>query len=319
MADVLQYAFMQRALIGAFLVGLTAPSVGIYLVQRQLALIGDGMGHVALTGVAVGVLTGTAPVLTALICAVAGAVAIEAVRTRGRATADVLLAVLFYGGIAGGVVLIGLSPQGTPANLNTYLFGSIITTSPGDLAIFATLSVIVLAVTVGLAPRLFTISNDEEFARASGMRVTGTNVLLAVLTATTVVISMRVVGLLLISALMIVPNAVAQQLATSFRTSLALAVTVGVTVSVAGTGGAYYLNTPPGGTIVLLAIAVFLLATLSAGIRRTAHGRRHHLDAEHRHEHGPGCGHPAIPHRDHVDYLHDGHRHAVHGAHYDDH
>lgn len=317
--DILQYDFMQRALIGALLVGLTAPSVGIYLVQRRLALIGDGMGHVALTGVAIGVLTGTAPVLTALACAVAGAVAIELVRTRGRATADVLLAVLFYGGIAGGVVLIGLSPEGSPANLNTYLFGSILTTTSGDLAVFAVLTVVVLAVSIGLAPRLFTVSNDEEYARASGMNVTAMNVLLAVLTAATVVISMRVVGLLLISALMIVPNAVAQQVAGSFRTSLAIAVGVGVGVSVTGTAGSYYADTPPGGTIVLLAIGVFLLATAGAGVRRSLHGRHNHLPIEHRHEHGPGCGHPAVAHGDHVDYLHDGHRHAVHGAHYDDH
>jgi zinc transport system permease protein len=317
--EILQYDFMQRALIAAFLVGLTAPSVGIYLVQRKLALIGDGMGHVALTGVAIGVLTGTATVLTALACAVTGAVAIELVRARGKASADVLLAVLFYGGIAGGVVLIGLSPQGSAANLNSYLFGAITTTSPGDLVIFGLLSVVVLTVAIGLAPRLFAVSNDEEFARASGMNVTGMNVLLAVLTAATVVTSMRVVGLLLISALMIIPNAVAQQVAGSFRVSLIVAVVVGVGVSLVGTAGSYYADTPSGGSIVLLAITVFLLATAWARVRRTAHRRHHHLAVEHRHEHGPGCGHPAVPHGDHLDYLHDGHRHAVHGAHYDDH
>lgn len=317
--EILQFDFMVRALIGASLVGLTAPSVGIYLVQRRLALIGDGMGHVALTGVAIGVFTGTAPVLTALACSVAGAVAIELARLRGRSTADVLLAVLLYGGIAGGVVLIGASPQGTTANLTTYLFGSIITTTPSDLIVFAVLSLAVLAVTVGLAPRLFTVSNDEEFAQASGLNVAATNVLLAVLTAATVVISMRVVGLLLISALMIVPNAVAQQLASSFRTSLVTAIVVGVTVSITGTAGSYYADTPPGGTIVLLAIAVFLLATVGARIRRTMRVRHNHLAADHPHQHGPGCGHRAIQHGDHVDYLHDGHRHAVHGAHYDDH
>lgn len=317
--ELLQFDFMQRALIAALLVGVTAPSVGIYLVQRRLALIGDGMGHVALTGVAIGVLTGTAPVLTALACAVAGAVAIELVRVRGQASADVLLAVLFYGGIAGGVVLIGLSPEGTPANLTAYLFGAITTTTAFDLLVFAVLSVGVLAVTVGLAPRLFAVGNDEEYARASGMNVAGTNVLLAVLTAATVVVSMRVVGLLLISALMIVPNAVAQQVAGSFRRSLLIAVAVGALVSLTGTYASYYTDTPSGGTIVLLAIAVFLAATVWAGVRRTRHGRLHHSAEEHRHEHGPGCGHPAVPHGDHVDYLHDGHRHAVHGAHYDEH
>jgi zinc transport system permease protein len=317
--DILHYAFMQRALLAALLVGLTAPVVGIYLVQRRLALIGDGIGHVALTGVAIGILTGTAPVLTALACAVAGAVAIELIRLRGRAGADVVLAVLFYGGIAGGVVLIGLSPDGTPANLTSYLFGAITTTSPGDLAVFAVLAAVVLLVAVGLAPRLFAVSNDEEWARASGMHVTGLNLLVAILTATTVVISMRIVGLLLISALMIVPNAAAQQLANSFRGSLLCAVAIGVCVSVTGTVASFYTGTPSGGTIVLLAIAVFLVAVVAAGGLRAVHARRHHSPIDHSHEHGPDCGHQTVPHGDHVDYVHDGHRHAVHGAHYDDH
>jgi zinc transport system permease protein len=317
--EILDYDFMQRALLASLLVGLTAPVVGIYLVQRRLALIGDGMGHVALTGVAIGLLTGTAPVFTALIFAVAAAILIELLRVHGRATADVLLAVIFYGGIAGGVVLIGLSKGGSAAKLNSYLFGAITTTSPQDLTVFASLAIVVLLVAVGLAPRLFAVSNDEEYARASGMNVLGLNLLLAVLTAATVVISMRVVGLLLISALMIVPNAVAQQVARSFRGSMLIAVTVGVVVSVTGTASSYYLETPSGGTIVLLAVGVFIVSALAATMVRAAHARRHHSATEHRHEHGIDCGHEIVAHDDHLDYVHDGHRHAAHGAHYDDH
>ncbi len=317
--EILQYDFMVRALVAAVLVGVTAPTVGIYLVQRRLALIGDGLGHMALTGVAVGVLFSTAPVLTALAAAVAGAVLIELVRARGRSSADVALAVMFYGGIAGGVVLISKAPSGAPANLTSYLFGSITTVARDDLVVFAVLSVVVLAVAVGLAPRLFAVSNDEEYARASGMNVLGLNVALAVLTAATVVISMRIVGLLLISALMIVPNAVAQLTATSFRASLVTAVAVGLVSSVAGTTLSYYANTPSGGTIALLAIAAFLAAAAWAGLRGRLHTRRYHPESEHRHEHGPACGHASVPHGDHVDYVHDGHRHAAHGAHYDDH
>ncbi len=317
--DLFRYDFMVRALLASIMVGLTAPMVGIYLVQRRLALIGDGIGHVALTGVALGFLTGTAPVGTALICAVLGAGAIEVIRARGRATADVALAVMFYGGIAGGVVLIGLSNQGTPASLSSYLFGAITTTTPADLVVFAVLSAAVMVVAVGLAPRLFAVSNDEEYARATGMNVLGLNLLLATLTAATVVISMRVVGLLLISALMILPNAVAQVTATSFRGSLLTALAVGVGVSVAGTTSSYYLDTPSGGTIVLLAIVVFGLASALAAARRALHARQAHHHQDHQHEHGPECEHPAIDHGDHVDYEHDGHRHAAHGAHYDDH
>ncbi|MCU0266033.1 MAG: metal ABC transporter permease [Actinomycetia bacterium] len=255
-----QYEFMQRALVAALLVGLAAPAVGVFVVQRRLALIGDGMGHVALTGVALGLLTGRSPVLVALVVAVLGAVAIEVVRARGRTSADVALAILFYGGIAGGVVLISKAPGGTAATLSAYLFGAITTTTATDLIVFAALTAAVLLVTVGLARELFSVSNDEEFATAGGLPVRTLNLALAVLVATTVVLSMRVVGLLLISALMVVPVATATTMTRSFRGTLLVALVIGVGVSVAGVVGSYYADTPSGGTIVLLAIALFAVA-----------------------------------------------------------
>ena len=270
--SILHYTFMQRALIASILIGLSAPSVGVYLVQRRLSLIGDGLGHVALAGVAAGVLTSTSPVWTALIAAVAGAVAIELIRAKGRTSGDVALAVLFYGGIAGGVVLISQAPGGTPANLNAYLFGAITTTSQQDLVVFAVLSAIVLLVTHGLGRYLFAISNDEEYATASGLPVLPLNVLLAVVTAVTVVVSMRVVGLLLISALMIVPIATAQLLVGSFRATVALGTTIGVVVSVAGVATSFSADTPSGGTIVLFAIALFLAAAGTAALRDRLRG-----------------------------------------------
>ena len=317
--ELLEFDFMQRALVAALMVGLTAPAVGTFLVQRRLALVGDGMGHVALAGVAAGVLTSTSPVWTALLAAVAGAVLIEVLRNRGRTSGDVALAVLFYGGIAGGVVLISLSPNGSAANLTSYLFGAITTTTGSDLVVFAVLGAVVLATVLVLAPRLFAVSNDEEYARATGMNVLGLNLLLAVLTAVTVVVSMRVVGLLLISALMIVPNAVAQQVARSFRSTLFLAVAVGTVVSVVGVSASYYTNTPSGGTIVVLAIAVFAVTTVLSWAHRTWSASRHPDTEYHPHEHAPGCGHVVVPHGDHVDFVHDGHRHAAHGGHYDEH
>ena len=265
--EILQYGFMQRALFAALLVGLTAPAVGVYLVQRRLALIGDGMGHVALAGVALGVLTSTQPVLTALVAAVTGAVAIELIRSRGRSSGDVALAIMFYGGIATGVVLISRAPGGTPANLNAYLFGAITTTSRTDLVVFAVLAAVVLLGTLGLAPRFFAVSNDEEYARAAGLPVLGYNLLLAVITAATVVISMRVVGLLLISALMVVPVATAQLIAGSFRTTVLLALGIGLVVAVGGTAGSYYADTPSGGSIVVLAVATFAVTSVTPRLR----------------------------------------------------
>ncbi len=317
--SLLHYSFMQRALLAALLVGLTAPSVGVYIVQRRLALIGDGMGHIALAGVALGVLTTGRPVLTALVAAVAGAVVIELVRASGRTSGDVVLAIMFYGGIAAGVVIISRAPGGTPANLNSYLFGAITTTSRADLAVFALLAALVLTVTVGLAPRLFAVSNDEEYARAAGLPVLAINLLLAVITAATVVISMRVVGLLLISALMVVPVATGQLLVGSFRNTLLLSVGIGLTVSVAGTVTSYYANTPSGATIALLAVVLFTITAAGTAIRARLRRDNHDEAEDHLHRHGPDCGHQGVAHDGHIDYIHDGHRHAVHGAHYDEH
>jgi len=228
--------------------------------------------------------------------------------------------VLFYGGIAGGVVLISLSPQGSANNLTAYLFGAITTTSPTDVRVFAVLTAVVLVVALVLTPRLFAVTNDEEYARAAGLHPLAVNLVLAVLVATTVVVSMRTVGLLLISALMVVPNAAAQQLAGSFRSALLVAVGIGVTTSVGGVATSYYADTPSGGTIVLLGIAVFLVAVAWRAARDALSARRHRGAERHAdHEHGPGCGHRAVPHDDHVDYVHDGHRHAPHGDHYDEH
>lgn len=319
MSAMLELDFMRNALLAALFVGLAAPMVGIFLVQRRLSLIGDGLGHVALAGVAIGIATDRAPVLTALVTAALGAVVIELLRARGRTSGDLALAMLFYGGIAAGVVIINRSEGAQTGNLTSFLFGSIATTTRGELVTFAVLSAVIVGVTLVLRPRLFAVAGDEEYARASGLPVLALNILLAVLTAVTVVVAMRVIGLLLISALMIVPNAAAQQLSGSFRAANLWAVVLGVLSSVGGVVVSYQLDTASGGTIVLIAIALFVVAMVVGHVVRLV-ARRRHLRAErHAHEHGPGCGHEAVPHGDHVDYLHDGHRHAAHEGHYDEH
>ncbi|WIM97771.1 metal ABC transporter permease [Actinoplanes oblitus] len=259
--DLLTYPFMLRALAGALIIGLAAPALGIYLVQRRLSLIGDGIGHVALTGVGVGLLTHQSPVLTAVIVSVVGAVAVELVRERGRTSGDLALALLFYGGIAGGVVLVGLSDDSSNASLMQYLFGSLITTSPQDIAVIAGLGAAVLVAMLLFRPALFALCNDEEYARVSGLPVRTLNLLLAVTTAVTVTIAMRTVGLLLVSALMVVPVAAAQQITRGFRSTMAVAMLIGICAAGAGVVLAGSLDTAPGATTVLLALAAFLITT----------------------------------------------------------
>ncbi|KAB2594242.1 metal ABC transporter permease [Streptomyces arboris] len=256
--------FMQRALIAAVLVGITAPAIGIYLVQRRQALMGDGIGHIAMTGVGLGFLLSTSPVWMATAVAVAGAVVMELIRWYGHTRGDLALAMLFYGGMAGGVMLINLSDTGSNANLTSYLFGSLSTVSESDVIAICVLAAFVVLVTVGLRRQLFAVSQDEEFARVTGLPVRVLNLLIAVTAAVTVTVAMRVVGLLLVSALMVVPVAAAQQITKSFKVTFVLSVVIGTGVTLAGTVTSYYQDVPPGATIVLLAIAVFVALTALA-------------------------------------------------------
>ncbi len=264
MIDLLSNPFMVRALVAAAVTGLAAPTIGTYLVQRRLALLGDGLGHVAVTGVAIGLLTGTSPTWVAVVVAVLGAVAIEVIRERGHTNGDVALALLFYGGLAGGVLITGLAGQ-SASTLQTYLFGSVTSVSPADVLTTLVLAVVVVALCVGLAPQLSAIAQDAEFARVAGVKVRAYNLLVAVLAAVTVTVAMRTVGLLLVSALMVVPVATAQQLTRSFRGTLALAMALGLGAALGGLLLAAYLsldfdaNVAPGPSIVLLALAGFAL------------------------------------------------------------
>ncbi|MFD8148003.1 metal ABC transporter permease [Streptomyces sp. NPDC059708] len=259
--EILHYAFMQRALIAAALVGVTAPAIGTYLVQRRQAVMGDGIGHVAMTGVALGFLLNTSPVWMATLVAVVGAVGMELIRSRGKTSGDIALAMLFYGGLAGGVMIINLAPGGSTANLSSYLFGSITTVAPEDVTAVVILAAFVIAVTVGLRRQLFAISQDEEFARVTGLPVRALNLLMAVTAAVTVTVAMRIVGLLLVSAMMVIPVAAAQRVTRGFAATLSLAMGIGVVVSLSGTAATYYIDAPSGATIVLLAIAVFVATT----------------------------------------------------------
>ncbi len=331
---LLHYDFVVRALFAALFTGLAAPAVGTYLVQRRLALMGDGIGHIAVTGVALGLLTGTSPTWTAVVVAVLGATLIEVIRSTGRTSGDVALALLFYGGIAGGVLLTGLAGQ-SAATLNTYLFGSITTISSADVWVTVGLAAVLIAIAIGLAPQLFAVAQDQEFARVAGLNVRFYNVLVSVMAAVTVTVAMRTVGLLLVSALMVVPVATTQQISRGFRVTLAGSMALGTAAALVGVTISAYVDVAPGATIVLLALAGFVVAyPIGTWLRRrqrlaapfpeqSAAGSTPEghvvVGEEHTHQHTESCGHQAVPHGDHVDYVHDGHRHAVHGSHYDEH
>jgi zinc transport system permease protein len=264
--SILDADFMRLAFATGAVVGVLAPAVGFFLVQRRMSLIGDGIGHVAFAGVAAGYLLGISPVATALVASVGGAVAIEWLRTRRRAAGDQALALLFYTGIAAGVVLISAAGA-LNANLFAFLFGSILTVTRGDLLLVGVLGVVGLALIAAFYRALVAAALDEEGARVSGVPVGLLNVLLAALAGVTIAVSMRIVGILLIAALMVLPVIAASRVAWSIRSNMLIAIGIGLGSVFVGLTAAYYANLAPGGAIVLVAAGAFVVTSAVAAFR----------------------------------------------------
>lgn len=263
--------FAIRAYIAVGVVGIAAPMIGAFLVQRRLALIGDGVGHLAFAGVALGLALGVAPLWGALTVAILGTIVLERMRASGRVASDLSLALIFYTGIATGAVVLSALNR-FDASAVGVLFGSVLTASWSDvlgIVVLATLAVTLIGV---FYRPLFAVALDEEAARASGLPVQALNLLLVLLTAFLVAAGMRAVGLLLISALLVVPVAAGARLSHSFRATLIWASILGFISSL---GGLLFAmgqgRIVPGGSIVMAALVVFIIA--SAVGRRAA---RHH-------------------------------------------
>jgi zinc transport system permease protein len=259
MFEFLQYSFMQQAFLAGIMVALLCPVIGMFLVVRRLALIGDGLGHISFAGVAAGWLLDIYPVYTAALFAVCGGIGIEMLRQKQRNYADMSLALVFYTGIALAIILTSMVRTASN-NLLSYLFGSIVTVSHRDVVMIYILGSVILLVIAALYKELLYVSCDEDAARVNGLRVSLHNMLLAVLTAITVSAAMRVVGILLVSALMIVPVAASLQISRSFVGTMLWAVVFAEISVIVGLYASFYLNLAPGGSIVLTAVVVFLLA-----------------------------------------------------------
>jgi zinc transport system permease protein len=260
---MLSHDFMRLAFASGAVVGVLAPAVGFFLVQRRMSLIGDGIGHVAFAGVAAGYLLGISPVATALVASVVGAIAVEWLRANRRTAGDQALALLFYTGIALGVVLISAAGA-LNANLFAFLFGSILTVTRGDLLLVVTLGAAGLALIALLYRALVAVALDEEGAKVSGVPVGLLNVAVAGLAGVTIALSMRTVGILLIAALMVLPVTAASRVARSVSSTLAIAMTIGLLSVFIGLTISYYADLAPGGAIVLTAAAAFAVAAVAA-------------------------------------------------------
>jgi zinc transport system permease protein len=254
MFEVFQYEFMVRAFIAGLLIAVTVPVMGSFLVARRYSLISDSLAHVSLAGVGLGLLFGAAPVLIAAPVTVAGALLLEWLRQNRQISGETSLAILMSGGLAVAVVLANMA-HGAQTDFSSYLFGSIATTTVTDIVVLAGAAIVVLLF-IGTSYRaLLHMAFDEDSARIMGYRVSVRNYVLAALTALVVVLSLRIVGGLLISALLVIPVVAASQVARSFKQTMFGAVLVACIAVIAGLVLAFYAGIAAGGAIVLVALA----------------------------------------------------------------
>ncbi len=258
MFDLFQYSFVVRGLEAGLIIAVIAPFIGIFLVLRRYSLIADTLAHVSLAGVAIGLLLKINPIITAIISSVGSSFFIERLRVSKKVYGESALALFLSGSLALAIVLISLA-HGFSVDLFSYLFGSIVTVKQADVYIIAVMGVIVIGVLMLFYKELVYITFDEESAQVSGLPTRFLNALLIILSALTVSLAIPIVGILLISALIVIPVLTALQLKKSFKQTILYAELISVFSVVSGIFVSFYFNLATGGTIVLITILFFIL------------------------------------------------------------
>lgn len=261
MFEIFQFDFMVRAFAAGLAIAVIAPVIGMFLVVRRYSLMADTLAHVSLAGVAIGLLLGLNPVITAIIASIAASLGIERLRTTKRMLGESVLALFLSGSLAIAVILLSLA-KGFNMNLFSYLFGSISVVSPLDLYLTLGLAVCLILTVKVLYKEFFFLSFDADLARASGVRTKTLALILTALAAVTVSLSIRVVGVLLIGALMVIPVISAMQFGRGFRNTMLLSVVFSVVSVISGLFLSFYWNIASGGAIVVVALVIFLLSLI---------------------------------------------------------
>ena len=260
--EIFQYGFMQRALISGIAVAINCSVIGLFLVLRRQALFGDALSHVAFGGIAIGLFTNIYPIWTAFIVSILASLGITKLRQSTKIPADSAVAVLLSSGLAVGVVLIGLA-GGFSLDLYSFLFGSILLISSQDQAMILTITAIVLVIMYKIYRKLMYIAFDEEQANVSGIDVAKLNYLFIVLASVTVITSLRLVGVLLISSLIVIPNITAITFGKGFKKTALISIIIAVLSVIGGIITSYIMNLAPGGTIVIISVAGYLVTIIT--------------------------------------------------------
>lgn len=284
---------MNRAIIASVLVGATAPAFGVFLVLRRLSLMADALSHVALAGVAIALLTKAFVPVVALVATTGAAVSIEELRMRRLLPGDAALAVFLYGALAVAVVLISIA-EGFNSTLFSYLFGSVLAVTTTDLWWMGILALVIVAFMLMFSSELAQVTFDPDLARINGVRVHFLNLGLAILTGATITVSMRVVGVLLVGALIVIPVLISLRITNGLTRTVVTSSVLGVFVAVTGMVIAYYADIAPGGSVVLTAISVLVIVETFSFARRinarsthrAAPEQSQHSHAHETHAHG---------------------------------
>ncbi len=261
--EILSYGFMQRAVITGIVVSILAGIISVFVVMRRVAFVGSGISHAAFGGVAIGFLAGVNPVITAMIYSILVAFGIEKISSKGRVAEDTAIGVFFSSSMALGIVLISLS-KNYNVDLFGYLFGSILAISENEMWLTIAVTIAILAAIMMIMKELLFTTFNEELAIVSGIPTRLIKSLFLLSMAVAIVISIKVVGIILVSALLIIPGAVAQLLSRSFYPMLLISCSVALFSTIAGLYLSYQLDLSPGGTIVLIITALFFAAFLRA-------------------------------------------------------
>jgi zinc transport system permease protein len=264
--DLIQYGFMQRALISAIAISVICAIVGLFLVLKRHSLFGDALAHVAFGGISLGLFIGVYPLWTAYIVAILSAVGVNKLRESTKIPPDSSIAVLLTSGLAIGVILISIS-GGYTLDLFSLLFGNILLVGNDDLIMILITAAIVIPVIYLLYKKLVLIIFDENQAKVSGLNVTWINTLFIILASITIIASIRLVGVLLISSLIVIPNITAIMLGKGFKKTLLISCAMSVFSSVFGIVISYYLNLAPSGTIVLILVSIFLISVIAKNMK----------------------------------------------------
>lgn len=263
---MLQYSFMQNALMISLLISVLCPFIGVFLVLRRHSMMGDTLAHSSLAGVAIGIMLNFNPIISSFIFTSICGVFIEYLRSYYKKYAELILVIILT--LSVGIAITIISAGNTRTNVNSYLFGSILTVSRQELITVSILSIISVITLILLYDKLVYITFDEDGARIAGIKVKLINYIFALLVSATISVSIRIMGILVLSSMLAVPVATALQLNKSFKLTLVYSILFGFIDIMVGLISSYYINSAPGGTIALTSVITLFIVIILKKLRR---------------------------------------------------